>query len=81
MLTRDNINDTNITLNFNNLKYDCKACHDREDEHAFIKARNRRYEFDENGNILPLFRNNVAEGGKPNAPDKLYSTKNSIERG
>ena len=64
MLTRDNINDTNITLNFNNLKYDCKACHDREDEHAFIKARNRRYEFDENGNILPLFRNNVAEGGK-----------------
>ncbi len=76
MITRENVSDTNITLNFNNLKYDCKACHDREDEHAFIKARNRRYEFDEDGNILPPIEKQFWESRKTECPRLIILYKN-----
>ena len=46
-LTPQNINDPNITLNYNNLQYDCKQCHDSEDVHAFIKKA--KCKFDESG--------------------------------
>ena len=51
-LTPDNINDETITLSFDNLRYDCKDCHDREDVHPFIKDKKLKCWFDENGNPI-----------------------------
>lgn len=47
-ITIDNIDDYNITLNFNNLELLCRKCHNKE--HMKNKLP---YEFDENGDILP----------------------------
>ena len=52
-LTPQNINDENITLSFDNLQYDCKHCHDREEVHAFIKQNKNRIYFDSNGQPIP----------------------------
>ena len=41
-----------ITLSFDNLRYDCKDCHDREDVHPFIKDKKLKCWFDENGNPI-----------------------------
>lgn len=46
-LTPNNINNASVTLNHNNLRYDCKECHDREDVHTFIKGA--KCSFDESG--------------------------------
>lgn len=51
-LTEENISNTNISLNFENFKYDCKFCHDREEGH-FIKEKETRCGFDANGMPLP----------------------------
>ena len=40
----DNINDTNITMNFNNLEALCQDCHNKEHIH-------RKSRFDEEGNL------------------------------
>lgn len=48
-ITPDNINDPDITLNFNNLKYDCLICHNKE-----VEGEKERYYFDSNGNIQEL---------------------------
>ena len=55
MLTADNINNPDITLNFDNLKFDCKECHDREEEHAFIKQKKLKCSFDEFGQPIPPY--------------------------
>lgn len=48
-LTPYNINNPEITLNYDNLELLCKACHaEAHHEHN----SNRRYSVDENGNIL-----------------------------
>ena len=52
-LTPDNINSPNVTLNFDNLRFECKECHDREEAHAFIRERKLKCSFDENGQPLP----------------------------
>ena len=52
-LTPQNINNPNVTLNFDNLRYDCKACHDREEAHAFVREKKLKCAFDENGQPLP----------------------------
>ena len=47
-ISPENINDTNITLNWNNLQLVCRECH--------AKAHSRkqlRYTFDEYGRIIP----------------------------
>lgn len=49
-LTEQNINDPNITLNFNNLEALCQDCHNREHHREESK---KRYIYDEDGNILP----------------------------
>ena len=52
-LTPENITDTDITLGFSNLRYECKACHDREEGH-FIKAEKPTVQFDAEGNPWPI---------------------------
>jgi 5-methylcytosine-specific restriction endonuclease McrA len=46
-LTVDNVNDTNISLNQDNLEFLCKKCHNAEHK-RFSKER----EFDEEGNLI-----------------------------
>lgn len=50
-LTPDNINNPDISLNWNNFSYECKHCHDREDNHFIKPKEQERYYFDEQGNI------------------------------
>lgn len=58
-LTPENINNPEITLNFENFKYDCKKCHDNEDEnHGFNKKNETLCEF-VNGRMIP-------KGDRPN---------------
>ena len=47
-LTRKNINDPSVSLNWNNLELLCRECHAKE--HG---ARQRRYVIDEYGRVLP----------------------------
>lgn len=51
-LTPSNINKEQITLSFDNLRLDCKDCHDREDVHPFIKEKELNCYFDEFGNPI-----------------------------
>ena len=48
-LSPDNINDPNITLNWENLELLCRDCH--ADEHQRLKLR---YKFDEFGRARPV---------------------------
>ena len=51
LLTAENINNPDITLNWNHLEYLCLTCHNQE--HG-AKEEGQRYKFDSNGNIIPL---------------------------
>lgn len=48
-ITPQNVNDPNITLSFDNLRYVCQDCHAKE--HRGEKGK-RRYTFDEHGNVI-----------------------------
>lgn len=50
-LTPNNINDPDITLNWCMLRYDCKACHDREEGHFIdsLGIKQLKCLFDSNG--------------------------------
>lgn len=49
-LTPENINDPNITLNHNNLRYDCLVCHNKEKENG----EEEKYFFGSDGQIHEL---------------------------
>ena len=49
-LNRDNINDTDITLNWDNLEALCQDCHNKEHHKS---APRLRYRFDADGGIIP----------------------------
>lgn len=54
-LSPENINDPDITLNFNNLKYDCLKCHNVTHNGAKDCATGLvRYRFDDQGELIPL---------------------------
>ena len=55
-LAEDNMNDPCITIDQSNLMYVCKQCHDiiHEAEYRGREPKEKRYEFDENGNIIPI---------------------------
>ena len=53
-ITRDNINDTNVTLCWDNLEALCQDCHNKE-HHKHEPTL--RYRFDAAGDILPPIRN------------------------
>lgn len=50
-LTEQNINNPNVSLNHNNLRFECKACHDEEEGHYLDGKGVKRLTctFDENG--------------------------------
>lgn len=52
LLTPNNINNPYISLNHENLKFDCKDCHDKEEKH-FIKSKQLLCEFDDKGQPTP----------------------------
>lgn len=53
-LTPSNIQDPNIALSHSNLKYECKDCHDREENHFIRKNHDSTYcTFDEHGQPIP----------------------------
>ena len=55
-LTAENVGNPDVALNHDNLRYECKACHDREEVHAFINRRQTLCRFDLNGQPLPPIR-------------------------
>ena len=52
-LTAANINNPEVALNHDNLRYDCKECHDREDVHAFVKVKQTLCAFGADGQPIP----------------------------
>lgn len=50
-LSPENINDPNVSLNHENLKYECQTCHNKE---GCQKEENGRYYFGEDGQIYPV---------------------------
>ena len=53
VLTPQNISNPDISLNHNLLRYDCKDCHDREEEHAFVKSSSLLCSFGSDGQPIP----------------------------
>jgi 5-methylcytosine-specific restriction protein A len=51
LLTPNNINDPNVTLNHNNLYYVCKDCHEVE-HHGESEVIREGLEFDSEGNVV-----------------------------
>lgn len=52
-LTPENINDPDIALGFNNLKYDCHICHQKENKKE-TAAGLVKYDFTEDGDLCVL---------------------------
>lgn len=50
-LTPENINNPGVALNFNNLKYDCHVCHNKENKKEEIDGL-VKMDFDEEGNMI-----------------------------
>lgn len=63
-LTEKNIRDREITASMDNLRLDCKHCHDREEGH-FIKQKKTLCMFDENGQPLPPIQKTGPGGRRP----------------
>lgn len=51
-LTPDNINDPDITLGFDNLKYDCHVCHQKENAKDGPAEGLVKYEFTSDGELF-----------------------------
>ena len=60
-LNRENINDISVTLCWDNLEALCQDCHNKE-HHK--QERHKRYQFDENGGILPPHIRKIIKGGE-----------------
>ena len=55
ILTKENINDPNVSLNWSNLRWECKACHDAEEGHGVSNKRaGLLVAFDAEGQPIPL---------------------------
>lgn len=51
MIDEFNIQDAELTLSFENLRFECQTCHNRE-EHG--REKENRYTFSANGDIVPI---------------------------
>ena len=49
-LNENNVNNQNITLNWNNLELVCRNCHQEIHKHDYV--RRRRYVIDSNGRVI-----------------------------
>ncbi len=54
LLTPENINDPEVSLNWRNLSYECKACHDRHEGHGVGVSSEIVCEFDNNGDPIAI---------------------------
>lgn len=54
-ITPMNINDTDVTLNWYNLQYVCKHCHDVEHDYCGQDTKEKRVQFDSDGNAIPPY--------------------------
>lgn len=54
MLTQENINDPDVSLNWENLRWECKCCHDKEEGHGVNSRAGLLVMFDEEGQPVPL---------------------------
>ena len=54
MLTRENIDDPDVTLNWDNLSYECKECHDKHEGHGVGVRTKPVVLFDEDGNVIKI---------------------------
>lgn len=61
MLNASNITDASISLNFENLMYVCKDCHDNLPGHGVGNKEPKKYFFDESGQIFPTPPKNFCE--------------------
>ena len=61
-LTQDNIDDTSVTLNFDNLEYLCQDCHNREHKGRDYKSVKEGLYFDENGDLKQCEAPPIEEG-------------------
>lgn len=52
LLNEHNIDNTEITLNFKNLKFVCKNCHDKEEIHPFGNNKASRCVFTADGGVF-----------------------------
>lgn len=60
-LTPQNINNPEVSLNWDNLSYECKDCHDQHDGHGVKRSLSPVCAFDSDGNpvqIYPEFERN-----------------------
>lgn len=55
-LTPNNINDSNVTLNHDNLEYLCLDCHNAEHDFNRDKKRatKKEYKFNDKGELIPV---------------------------
>ncbi len=53
-LTTESIRDDSVTLSFDNLEYDCKACHDSFEGHGLNKSVKPLCVFDESGQPISI---------------------------
>ena len=67
-LTVKNIHNPSVTLNRDNMKFDCKDCHDREEAHAFVKQSRLKCFFDASGQ--PVAPGTPPIGGERGLPTK-----------
>lgn len=51
-----NINDPEITLSHDNLRYECLNCHNQEERNSSMQwpERENKYTFDANGDLVPI---------------------------
>lgn len=54
-LTSSNINDPDVTLNWDNLEYLCQDCHNKEHNRNQVS---QRYKFNNEGDVIP-YDNNI----------------------
>lgn len=50
-LTPENINNPDVALSFDNLKYDCHVCHNKENKKEEVEGL-VKVDFDEDGNVI-----------------------------
>ena len=55
LLTPENINDPEISLNWNFLSYECKECHDQHEGHGVKRSISPVCAFDSDGNPIEIY--------------------------
>ena len=55
LLTPQNINDPDVSLNWKNLSYECKDCHDKHDGHGVKRTISAVCAFDSDGNPIGIY--------------------------